>query len=156
MLINDIIYFDGDNVKVNTPTKVIYKGFLCQNCPKNVYMHYGYGLLWENLSEIRLCKNINGNYEADITINKDDLIFFCFRDSNNIWDNNYGQNYMIEPISEHKSTLIPITSKLDLLYPKLRKGYFVRKKIRITIYKIVSFIGKLISGNINKNKSTNM
>ncbi|MBR6252356.1 MAG: hypothetical protein IKR04_00690 [Clostridia bacterium] len=153
MVIDETIYFDGENVKLDTPTKIIYKGFLCDSSPESVYMHYGYGLLWENLQEIKLFRNINNNYEADITFNKNDLVFFCFRDSNGSWDNNNGQNYMVEPIVENLNAMVPVTSKLDLLYPKLRKGYFIRKKIRITMYRIISFVGKLISGRIFKHES---
>ena len=147
MTIDEKVYFDGENVKLDKPTKIIYKGFLCESNPEFVFMHYGYGLLWENLQEIKLSKNINNNYESDITFNKNDLVFFCFRDSNGIWDNNNGQNFMIEPIVEHYPAMIPI-SKLDLLYPKLKKGYLVRKKIKISLYRIISFVGKLISGKI--------
>ncbi len=150
LVIAETIYFDGDEIVINRPTKVIYKGFLCDSSPETMYMHYGYGLLWENLQEIKLVKNINNNFEADITFSKNDLVFFCFRDSNGKWDNNNGQNFMIEPAMENYAPLVPVNSRLDLLYPRLKRGYFIRKKIKITFYRIISFVGKLISGKIFK------
>ena len=154
MIIDETIYFDGDEVVLERPTKVIYKGFLCDSSPETVFMHYGYGLLWENLQEIKLVKNINNNYEADITFTKNDFVFFCFRDSNGNWDNHNGQNYMVETTAEHFTAMVPINSRLDMLYPRLKKGYFIRKKIKITVYKIISFVGKLISGNIFRHKNS--
>ena len=153
MNLSNNIYFDGDLLKVDAPTKVIYSGFLAEKSPNCIYMHYGYGLLWENLQEVKLVKNINNNFEADITFTKNDLVFFCFRDSNGKWDNNNGHNFMIEPIAENYAPLVPVNSRLDLLYPKLKKGYFIRKKIKITFYRIISFVGKLISGKIFKREN---
>ena len=48
MDLNDFVYFDGDNLITNKVTKVIYKGKLCANEPKELYMHY---LLWHEMGK---------------------------------------------------------------------------------------------------------
>lgn len=143
MNISDKIYFDGDKIYHETPTKVIYKGFLTQNAPEEIYMHYGYGLMWDNLQEVKLKKGING-YEGDITFWEFGNAYFCFRTAQNLWDNNDNQNYCIE-INKQETTY-PITDSISLVaIPELKKGYLIQKKLKITIYKLIVFVGKLFS-----------
>lgn len=143
MNISDKIYFDGDKIYHEMPTKVIYKGILIQNSPEEIYMHYGYGLMWDNLQEIKLTKGING-YEGDITFWEYGHAYFCFRTAQNIWDNNDSQNYCIE--INKKETTYPITDSISLVaIPELKKGYLIQRKIKITIYKLIVFVGKLFS-----------
>jgi len=148
MRITDSVYFDGDSLAINVPTKVIYSGYLCDDEPKEIYMHFGYGLLWDNLQEIKLNKGLNG-YEGDIEFTDDNLVFFCFRSSNDKWDNNNGENYIAEVIKE--IPIFPPTDSMALIeMPRLKSAYLIKKKIRITFYKIIQFIGKIFSGRILK------
>lgn len=148
MKISDSIYFDGDSLLVDKPTKIIYTGSLCHDEPQAIYMHCGYGALWENLQEIRLVKGSNG-YEGDITFLKNDIMFFCFRTSDNKWDNNNGANYTVN-ISNIEQTFEKSDPLALIEMPRLKKGYLIKKKIKITFYKVIVFIGKLFSGKIIK------
>jgi hypothetical protein len=76
-----VIHFDGAKLFAGQTSKIIYKGDLCNDCPENIYMHYGYGYNWDNLQELKLVKGPNG-YEGDITFIKSDDLNFCFRSSN--------------------------------------------------------------------------
>lgn len=40
MDLNDFVYFDGDSLITYKATKIIYKGKLCDDEPKELYMHY--------------------------------------------------------------------------------------------------------------------
>ena len=85
---NDI-YFDGEEIFLDNPTRIIYTGRLISDEPEFILMHLGYGLLWENLQEVKLTKGYSG-YEADVTFISTDDAYFCFRSSTNSWDNNDG------------------------------------------------------------------
>ena len=99
--------------------------------------------MWDNLQEIKLIKGING-YEGDVTFFEYGNAYFCFRSPENNWDNNNGDNYCVE--IQRNIPEIPITDSLSLVaIPELKKGYLIRKKFRITFYKLVIFIGKLFS-----------
>ena len=53
-------------------------------------------------------------YQAEIELMSSDSLNLCFRNSNNEWDNNNGQNYSF-PIEKVEVALVPqdITSELD-------------------------------------------
>ena len=148
MKITDNIYLDGEELFPDTPIKIIYTGFLVDDSPEAIFMHYGYGLMWDNLQEIKLTKGSKG-YESDVTFCEFGEVHFCFRSSNNTWDNNNGQNYQAS--IEFSKPDIPISDSLALIaMPEPKTGYLIRKKIRITFYRVITFIGKLFSGKILK------
>ena len=146
MRITDSIYFDGDNLIAGKSSKIIYCGFLCKDEPAEIYMHCGYGLLWEGLQEIKLLKGVDG-YEADINFVNADNVFFCFRTPDGKWDNNFGQNYMIE-IKKRELSLVKKNDHVLPDVPKLKKIYYIKKKIKVAFYKTISIIAKLLTGDI--------
>lgn len=152
MNINDSVYFDGDTLVANKSSRVIYSGSLCEGEPEEIYMHYGYGLLWEKLSEIKLLKGLTG-YEADITFTEFGDVYFCFRSSNGKWDNNKGQNFSAA-IEKEELILAPIEPNY-LPVPKLKKSYLIKKKIKVAFYRTISLIVKLFSGDILKKRHKN-
>ena len=80
------------------------------------------------------------------------LINFCFRNSKSEWDNNDGQNYIF-PIEKVELALV-VKERSFLDSPrKLRKSYIWSKKIRLAVYKIITYLPKLISGNYRKKAS---
>lgn len=89
ILLNDSSLYEGQT------TKITYSGLLADKGANEVFIHLGYGLLWENLSEIKMTKNGDA-FEADIPLLMADSINFCFRDNANNWDNNSYQNYSYE------------------------------------------------------------
>lgn len=88
---NDI-YFN-DNLIENEKCQITYSGKLFQNNSDSVKMVYGFGDNWSNTTEKLMEKNENG-FVAEIEMLNFDKLNFCFRNSNNEWDNNNNCNYI--------------------------------------------------------------
>ena len=76
----------------NSEFKVTYTGKLYKNNSDTVFIKYGYGKEWNHMKEQQMLLNSKGfcakiipEYEGDLN--------FCFRNSNNEYDNNNYQNY---------------------------------------------------------------
>lgn len=144
MAYEDTVYFDTDKLIEGRTVKLTYKGSLATPETNEIYIHYGFGLLWENLQEVKLDKVDDTCYEADITLCNSDSINFCFRDDKNNWDNNGTQNYTSE-IGKEEITLTKVDTT-DLEVPKLRKSYLIAKKIKLSFYKIITYLPRLFKG----------
>ena len=81
------IFFNTDKLVENSKVKISYAGKLFQNGSEEVYIHYGFGLNWDNLGEIKMEKTELG-FQAEVELPAYDTFNFCFRDGNNNWDNN--------------------------------------------------------------------
>ena len=147
------IFFNTDKLIENTTVKISYTGELFQNNSEKVFIHYGFGLDWENLNEIEMEKTELG-FQAEIELVSFDTFNFCFKNNNNQWDNNNGKNYVF-PIEKNIMALVQ-TKQDDLtLLParRLRKSYIWSKKVRLAVYKIITYLPKLISGNYKRKVS---
>jgi len=138
------VSFDTDKLIEGRTVKLTYKGPLATPDTNEIYIHYGFGLLWENLQEVKLDKIDEGCYEADITLSNSDSINFCFRDDKNNWDNNETKNYTSE-ICKEEITIAKV-EPTDMEVPKLKKSYLIAKKIKITFYKLITSIPKFFKG----------
>lgn len=148
------IFFNTDKLIENTKVKISYTGDLFQNNAEKVYIHYGFGLLWENLNELEMEKTELG-FQAELDLLEFDSFSFCFRDGNGNWDNNNGQNYIF-PIEKSIVSLITTDEESSLLPTRrLRKSYLWSKKVRLAIYKIITYLPKIISGNYKRKVSDN-
>jgi len=146
------IFFNTDKLVANTTVKISYTGKLFQEESEEVFLHYGFGNSWENLTDVKMEKTELG-FQAEIILDNSDSLSFCFNDGNNNWDNNENQNYTFE--IEELPTSLTMQENLSLdSRPRLRRSYIWSKKIRIAIYKIITYLPKLISGNY-KRKVTN-
>ena len=145
MPIEETVYFDTTNQIEGRTAKLTYKGTLATNGAEEIYVHYGFGLLWENLQEIKLDKVADNTFETTINLASSDSINFCFRDGNNNWDNNSTQNYSM-PISKEEVTVAKVES-VAIEVPKLKKSYIIAKKIRIGFYKLITFLPKVFTGD---------
>ena len=142
------IFFNTDKLVENTKVKISYTGQLFQEASQEVTIHYGFGINWDNVNDVVMEKTDLG-FQAEITLGEGDTFNFCFRDNNNNWDNNNGANYVF-PIEKVELSLVPV-EEMSLAAPrKLRKSYIWSKKIRIAIYKIITYIPKIISGNYKR------
>ena len=143
------IFFNTDKLVGNTTVKISYTGELFQNNSEEVYIHYGFGLQWENVSEKQMEKTELG-FQAEIELNDMETFNFCFRDGDNNWDNNNTENYIF-PI-EHIENALVVQEEVNALPTtrRLRKSYIWSKKIRIAVYKIITYLPKLISGNYKR------
>mgnify|MGYP003299953923 FL=1 len=117
---------------------------------ETVFIHYGFGNEWNDLNEVEMEKTELG-YQAEITLTSFDTFNFCFRDGNNVWDNNEGQNYIF-PIEKNIVSLVVAENTESSLLPtrRLRKSYIWNKKIRLAVYKIITYLPKIISGNYKR------
>ena len=50
------IFFNTDKLTQNSTVKISYTGKFFQDNSEEVYIHYGFGLLWENLAEVKMEK----------------------------------------------------------------------------------------------------
>lgn len=139
------VYFDADKLIEGRTAKLTYKGDLVTPNTNEIYVHYGFGLLWENIQEIKLDKIDDETYETEISIAPTyDSINFCFRDDLNNWDNNEAKNYTSE-IAKEELTVVKVENT-SLEVPRLKKSYLIAKKLKIAFYKIITFIPKAFSG----------
>ena len=139
------VYFDTDKLIEGRTAKLTYKGDLVTPNTNEIYVHYGFGLLWENIQEIKLDKIDDETYETEISITPAyDSINFCFRDDLNNWDNNEAKNYTSE-ITKEELTVAKVENT-SLEVPRLKRSYLIAKKLKIAFYKIITFIPKAFSG----------
>lgn len=91
------------NPTVNEDLTITYNGFLGHS--QELSIVYGYGEAWENTSEIKMEKTEKG-FVGTINLLNYDTLNFCFKNSNNEWDNNSYCNYItgITPAIEQAQT----------------------------------------------------
>ena len=142
------IFFNTDKLIENNTVKISYTGKLFQDDSEEVFAHYGFGNNWDNLNEVKMEKTELG-FQAEIELNSSDTLNLCFRNSNNEWDNNDGQNYIF-PIEKVEMSLVVTENKGISAPRKLRKTYLWSKKIRLAVYKIITYLPKIISGNYKR------
>ena len=149
------IFFNTDKLVENSKVKISYIGNLFQDASSEVFIHYGFGLNWDNVNDIKMEKTDLG-FQAEIELGEGDTFNFCFRNENNIWDNNNGQNYIF-PLEKVSNELLVLEDEPNFLGSarKLRKSYLWSKKIRLAIYKIITYLPKIISGNYKRKISNN-
>lgn len=147
------IFFNTDKLTQNSKVKISYTGKLFQDNSQEVYIHYGFGLLWENLNEVKMEKTDLG-FQAEIDLIDKETFNFCFKNELNIWDNNDGKNYIFE-LEEVSNDLVSVDDVESSIHTprEQNKFYQLSKKIKLAIYKIITSIPKLISGTYRRKKS---
>ncbi len=148
------IFFNTDKLVENTTVKISYVGTLFQNNSEVVTIHYGFGPNWDNVSDVKMEKTELG-FQAEINLLEGDTFNFCFNNENGIWDNNDGQNYTftLEKVQTELITLDDEPTSLGTAR-KLRRSYLWSKKVRLAVYKIITYLPKLISGNYKRKLTT--
>ncbi len=148
------IFFNTDKLIENSKVKISYTGKLFQDTSEEVSIHYGFGFNWDNVNDIKMEKTDLG-FQAEIELKEGDTFNFCFKNGNNNWDNNNGQNYIF-PLEKVQNELLVLEDEPVSLgsVRKLRKSYLWSKKVRLAVYKIITYLPKIISGNY-KRKLTN-
>ena len=142
------IFFNTDKLIENNTVKISYTGKLFQDNSEEVFAHYGFGTNWDNLNENKKKKTELG-FQVEIELISSDTLNLCFRNSNNEWDNNDGQNYIF-PIEKAELSLVVTEDKGISAPRRLRKTYLWSKKIRLAVYKIITYLPKIISGNYKR------
>lgn len=148
------IFFNTDKLVENSKIKISYTGTLFQNASNEVSIHYGFGNNWDNVNDVKMEKTELG-FQAEIDLISSETFNFCFHNENNEWDNNSGNNYIFA-IEKKPVELIVLNDEPSSLgtAKKLRKSYIWNKKIRLAVYKIITYLPKVISGNYRKKAST--
>ena len=147
------IFFNTDKLIENTTVKISYTGKLFSESAENVFIHYGFGVSWDDLNEIEMEKTELG-FQAEVELVSFDTFNFCFRDGNDNWDNNNGKNYVF-PIEKNIMALVTTENNTLLPARRLRRSYIWSKKVRIAVYKIITYLPKIISGNYKRKVSEN-
>ena len=144
------IFFNTDKLIENSKVKISYIGKLYQDSSEEVFIHYGFGGNWDNINDIQMNKTDLG-FQAEIELLEGDSFNFCFKDSNNNWDNNEGENYIF-PLEKIQTELLVLEDEPVSLGSarKLRRSYLWSKKVRLAVYKIITYLPKLISGNYKR------
>ena len=143
------IFFNTDKLTPHSKIKISYTGKFFQDASSEVYIHYGFGIDWEDLGELKMELTELG-FQTEIELPENDSFRFCFKNEKNIWDNNDGENYVF-PIEHIETHLIVQEDSFGLASPRrLRKSYIISKKIRLAIYKIITYLPKIVSGNYRK------
>ena len=144
------IFFNTDKLIENTKVKISYTGNLFNDGSKEVFIHYGFGINWDNVNEIQMERTELG-FQAEVELIESDTFNFCFRNDNNVWDNNEGQNYVFQ-IEKLPTELLVLDDEPVSLgsAKKLRRSYLWSKKIRLADYKIITYLPKIISGNYKR------
>lgn len=161
MEISKNIYCDTDKVVANSNIKITYANVLAsQDKSNDIFIHYGFGSAWENVKTQKMHKTEDG-YEISIAVLDSDTLNFCFRDSEDGWDNNDGQNYSIainpqeisdDAIPSLKEDIDESQESALVQVNHLSKLYMFNKRIRLLLYKIIKFVPKLVTGNFKKKK----
>lgn len=147
------IFFNTDKLIENTTVKISYTGKLFQNNSEDVNIHYGFGLNWNDINDIKMEKTELG-FQAEVTLKEAETFNFCFNNNYNEWDNNQGVNYIF-PIEKQSVSLVETgTDEFGIINPrKLKKSYIWRKKIKIAFLKLIKFIPRTLSKNALKKES---
>ena len=148
------IFFNTDKIVEGSKLKISYVGYLFQNGSEKVYLHYGFGINWDNVSEIEMEKTELG-FQCEIDILAGETLNLCFKNNANVWDNNFGQNFVF-PIEEKQeqeeseTSLVLAGENGMQMHKGLRKSYIWSKKIKLAVYKIIKYFPKIISGNYKR------
>ena len=144
------IFFNTDKLIRNTNVKISYTGKFFQENSEEVFIHYGFGINWDGVSEVKMEKTELG-FQAEIFLGEGETFNFCFRNNNDEWDNNDCQNYIFD-IDEKQNELIALEDEPTSLGSarKLRKSYLWSKKVRLAVYKIITYFPRIISGNYKR------
>ena len=147
------IFFNTDKLVQNSKVKISYTGKFFEDNSNEVYIHFGFGTFWDNLSEIKMERTEIG-FQTEIVLVESDTFNFCFRNEKDEWDNNNTENYVFE--LERPTLDLILTDEINALDRpnRLRRTYLWSKKIRLAVYKIITYLPKIVSGNYKRSKST--
>lgn len=148
------IFFNTDKLTQDSTVKISYTGKFFQENSEKVFLHYGFGLLWENLAEVEMEKTEIG-FQTEINLLNADTFNFCLKNENNEWDNNSGANYIF-PLEKIETDLVIVPQQETSIstHKRLRRSYIWSKKIRIAVYKLITYLPKIISGNYKRKLKT--
>ena len=95
-------------------------------------------------------------FQCEIKLLEGETFSLCFKNENDEWDNNNGANYVfpLEKVSQELIALEDEPKSIEVARP-LRKTYLWSKKIKLAVYKLITYLPKIISGNYTKKAKNN-
>ena len=149
------IFFNTDKLVENSNVKISYTGKFFQDNSEELSIHYGFGLDWNNVNDLKMEKTELG-FQAEIFLEGGNTFNFCFKNDKGEWDNNDCKNYIFDIEKKQNELLVLDDEPISLgSVRKLRKSYIWNKKIRLAVYKIITYLPKLISGNYKRRVKEN-
>ena len=144
------IFFNTDKLIEKSSVKISYTGKFFQDESEKVYAHFGFGPEWDNVNEIEMEKTELG-FQIEVQLEEGETFNLCFKNEKDEWDNNEGENYIF-PIEKVATELIVLEDEPMAIGTsrKLRRSYLWSKKIKLAVYKILSYLPKLVSGNYKR------
>ncbi len=144
------IFFNTDKLVENSTVKISYTGKFFQDDSENVTIHYGFSPNWDGVTDIEMERTELG-FQAEIELNGVETFNFCFNNENGEWDNNDGENYTF-PLEKVQNELVVLEDEPVSLGSarKLRRSYLWSKKVRLAVYKLITYLPRLISGNYKR------
>ena len=137
------IFFNTDRLTANSIIKISFTGKFFQDHSEKVFIRYAFGNEWENSIDAEMIKTELG-FQTEIELLNKDSFNFCIKNEKEEWDNNNGENYNFK-IEHPETSLIVLEDNKPSKH--LRKTYIWSKKIKLTIYKLLITIPKLLTGN---------
>ncbi len=149
------IFFNTDKLIEKSKVKISYTGKYFQDGSEKVYAHYGFGTQWDNVNEVEMEKTELG-FQMEIVLEEGETFNLCFKNGAGEWDNNDGQNYIF-PLEKMSTGLIVLEDEPKAIGAsrKLRRTYLWSKKIKLAVYKLITYLPKIISGNYKKKANNN-
>ena len=150
MELTKTIFFNTDKLIENSKVKISYTGKFYQDDSQNVIVHYGFGSQWNNVNDIEMVKTELG-FQTEIELLQGESLELCFKNGNDEWDNNDGKNYVFQ-LEKAPQELVALDDepKSMSISKKINKSYIWGKKIKLAVYKLVTYLPKVISGNYRK------
>ena len=71
------VFINAEDLYQGKTAKIVYNGSLAKSSNTDVYLHLGFGMMWENLTEIKMTKT-NEGFVAEVPLAKAESINFCF------------------------------------------------------------------------------
>ena len=54
------VFINADDLYQGKTAKIVYNGSLAKTSSSDLYIHLGFGMMWENLTEIKMTKTSEG------------------------------------------------------------------------------------------------
>ena len=144
------IFFNTDKLIEKSKVKISYTGRFFQDGSEKVYAHYGFDEQWNNVNDVEMVKTELG-FQTEFELQEGKTFNLCFKNEKDEWDNNDGKNYIFT-IEKQSTELLVLEDEPVAIGTsrKLRKTYLWSKKIKLAVYKLITYLPKIISGNYKK------
>ena len=144
------IFFNTDKLIEKSKVKISYTGRFFQDGSEKVYAHYGFDEQWNNVNDVEMVKTELG-FQTEFELQEGKTFNLCFKNEKDEGDNNDGKNYIFT-IEKQSTELLVLEDEPVAIGTsrKLRKTYLWSKKIKLAVYKLITYLPKIISGNYKK------